>query len=537
MRWLPLVLPVVLHVACARPHVESPRLAVGAGVEKPIASGETHHYAIELAQDQVLFAAIDQLGADVVVSAYAPDGTKLAEVDSPTGAQGSEQIRVDAKQAGTYRVDVKAFPEQHGAYRARVVEIISAREMAEREAKERAIVEKYFTDRSEVVDGVVAWAKQAAIGDDFAGIEKLVGDARVISLGEADHGVHEYLAYRNRLAKYLIEKLGVTAILVESGFTETTAVDDYVLGIGTASARDVARAVFAWAMPMTLADNLELVEWLRAYNQKAARKVHVYGIDVTGGRNGEMTEGRLAVEASLAYLAQHDRATHAKLEPRLTPLLPRFTVKGYLELTDGQRAELTTAIADLLAAFKTAQDTPELRRARQHAAMAAVLETYFRENRERSLKKESIDDWAASVRDATMAANVIWSLEQEGAGSRVFLFTHNGHARRCERMVDGSTRPAPAAMGQYLAKSLRDKLVVIGFLHGDGPPTMTLDGLFARVGLPSFAVDLRAAPETVRAGLNQPWSLRSNPAWSAKPAQCFDALTFTSTVSSAPLVK
>ena len=95
-------------------------------------------------------------------------------------------------------------------------------------------------------------------------------------------------------------------------------------------------------------------------------------------------------------------------------------------------------------------------------------------------------------------------------------------------------------MGKYLAKSLRDKLVVMGFLHGDGPPTATLDGLVARVGLPSFAIDLRAAPEAVRAGLNQPWDLRlagSRSAWSARPAQCFDAFAYTSTVSDAPLAK
>jgi len=100
-------------------------------------------------------------------------------------------------------------------------------------------------------------------------------------------------------------------------------------------------------------------------------------------------------------------------------------------------------------------------------------------------------------------------------------------------------------MGQYLSKSLHDKLVVIGALHGDGPPTATVDGLFARVGLPSFVVDLRTAPENVRAGLSRPWNFRLDgfrafglePAWSVVPAKCFDALSFTSTVSDAALAK
>jgi hypothetical protein len=96
-------------------------------------------------------------------------------------------------------------------------------------------------------------------------------------------------------------------------------------------------------------------------------------------------------------------------------------------------------------------------------------------------------------------------------------------------------------MGQYLAKSLRDKLVVIGFLHGDGPPTPSIDGLFARVGRPSFTLDLRAAPEAVRAGLHEAWQLVDGlpeagpkPTWVTKPALCFDAFAYTSTVTSAP---
>lgn len=418
----------------------------------------------------------------------------------------------------------------------------SERELAEREAERRAEVERFFADRQGLVDAVVAWAKQTAIGDDLAGIDRVIGDARVIALGEADHGVHEYLAYRNRLAKHLIEHAGVTAILVESGFTEATVADDYVIGANAASSRDAAAALFSWAMPAALRDNVELVEWLRAYNAKAARKVHVYGVDLTGIREGAYVESRRAADAALAYLAQHAPAAHAALEPRLAPLLASFDATGYARLGDAQRATLTAALAELLAAFKSLPDSPGLRRARQDAAMAAIAETYFRQSRGHS-REELSDAGLDSIRGATMAANVIWALGEQGANSRVLLFAHNGHVRRGQAATWPGRRPPSTALGEYLSNSLHKRLVVIGALHGDGPPTATVDGLFARVGLPTFLVDLRDAPEPVRAGLSQSWQFRLDgfralglePAWSAIPTGCFDALVYTATTSDAAL--
>jgi erythromycin esterase len=534
-------------VACAgrAPTVNAPTLAPGSDVEREIAYGQTHQYAIALDADTVLFAEIDQLGADVALTTFGPDGTQLASIDSPTGGKGTERVRVDATQAGTYRIDVSTIPGQNGKYRARVVEIVTKQEITERDAQERALVEQFFADRQQLVDAFVAWAKQTAIRDDFAGLDKMIGDARVIALAEADHGVHEYLAYRNRLAKHLIENQIVTAILLETGFTESIAVDDYVTGASSAASRDIAPAVFMWGMPAALQDNIDLIEWLRAYNAKAKRKVRVYGVDVTGGRNGLYTESRTAVDVALAYLAKADRATHAKLEPRLTPLMLFFTTAGYLELDATRRAELRSAVEDLLAVFKTLPDSPEQRRARQSAAMAAVVETFLRLTVTRSSKEDLADVSMDGIRDATMSANVMWALSEEGPTSRVFMFAHNAHLRRGPVIAWPSKLKMFASMGEYLAKSLKDKYVAIGAVHGDGPPTATLDGLFARVGVASFIVDLRAAPETVRAGLDQSWEFRLDgflalglkPAWSANPVRCFDALVYSATSTQAGLVK
>jgi hypothetical protein len=100
-------------------------------------------------------------------------------------------------------------------------------------------------------------------------------------------------------------------------------------------------------------------------------------------------------------------------------------------------------------------------------------------------------------------------------------------------------------MGEYLASALGDELFVIGFLHGDGQSTATLDSLFARVGRPSLLVDLRTAANGVRAGLGSSWKLRADglraygldPYWILVPTLCFDALVYTSTARAAEIVR
>src|SRR5688500_15556326 len=56
---------------------------------------------------------------------------------------------------------------------------------------------------------------------DLLPLESAIGAARVVALGEPRHGVHEPLAFRNRLFRFMVEQMGFTAIALESGFTES----------------------------------------------------------------------------------------------------------------------------------------------------------------------------------------------------------------------------------------------------------------------------------------------------------------------------
>ena len=138
----------------------------------------------------------------------------------------------------------------------------------------------------------MAWAKDHVIrlstiepGHGFADlepIESIIGDALVIALGEAAHGTHDFLAFRNRLLEFLVHQAGVTALAAETGYAESLDVDAYINGEDV-DVMVAAQCVFDDWYPAPLEENLALVEWMRAYNAGAApgRALRFYGIDLT----------------------------------------------------------------------------------------------------------------------------------------------------------------------------------------------------------------------------------------------------------------
>ena len=245
-------------------------------VERDIGAGEVHRYEVELAARTVLLGTVDQFGVDVVVTTFDPAGRTLAEVDSPIGDRGGEHITIDAATAGRYRIEVRAFADARGAYRVRIDEIVPRSVIAERAATKAKAIDGYFAARAAFVTPFLAWAKAHAT-EDLAGFDRVIGDAPVVTLAEADHGIHEYLAQRNEIVRHLVTDRGFTAYVIETGFAEGLAVDAYVRGASTLSSREAAGLAFAWGIAAPMQENVELLDWLRAHNAAPAtrRKVRV----------------------------------------------------------------------------------------------------------------------------------------------------------------------------------------------------------------------------------------------------------------------
>ena len=65
---------------------------------------------------------------------------------------------------------------------------------------------------------------------DYDALLELVGDARIVLLGEASHGTHEFYRERARITKRLITEHGFTGVAIEGDWPDAYRVNRYVQG-------------------------------------------------------------------------------------------------------------------------------------------------------------------------------------------------------------------------------------------------------------------------------------------------------------------
>lgn len=113
----------------------------------------------------------------------------------------------------------------------------------------------------------------------------LVGDARLVLIGESSHGSHEFYRARARMTRRLIEERGFCAVAVEADWPDAYRVSRYVLGRDDdATAEEALRGFERFPTWMWRnAEVLDFVGWLRGHNDRAGEeraKAGFYGLDL-----------------------------------------------------------------------------------------------------------------------------------------------------------------------------------------------------------------------------------------------------------------
>jgi erythromycin esterase len=366
-----------------------------------------------------------------------------------------------------------------------------------------------------LTDAERAWLKKAAIplsaveaGNGFKDLEplrKIIGDARIVSLGESTHGTREHFQMKHRLLEYVVTEMGFTHFAIEANMTEAFKVNEYVLN-GTGDAKEALAGLYFWTWYTE--EVLAMIEWMREFNKSGKGKVQFLGFD--------MQTGTVALENAKAFIAKVDPKYAKEAEAnydKAAPLFPNDQA-GYQALSSmksaekKERAEAAWAVVNHLEknrdAFLKAMKAEEADRAILDARIAA----------------QAARNAAAThnYRDECMAENVGWILDHSPKGSKVVLWAHNGHVGRTE-----------GAMGQHLAKKYGREMVVVGFGCGEGtytairrgkgltsdnelkaPKEGSLEKAFRDAGLKNFVLDLRpAATEPDAKWLARPHQFRS----------------------------
>jgi erythromycin esterase len=382
---------------------------------------------------------------------------------------------------------------------------------------------------------------------DLRSLKALVGNARVVSLGEPAHGAHEPLAFRNRLFQYLVEELGFTAIVLESGLPESRRIHDYVTGAPDTLSKVVAENL-SWGFG-GFKENAALISWMREYNANPghSRKINFYGMDLSLGGPTGSTPTPAALEAAMKYLDRVDPAESGRLRLSARPWMDQMPEGP--DFTPGEHDRLTTVIEQVITMLERERPRyigsgteSDYEWALRNALVARQADRMFRVSPVPATGGE-IDPAAwrlVNARDSAMAANALWALEREGPGGKILVFAHNAHVMNAPITggIWNAFEQPPRSMGMSLRASLTDDLIILatgGATNGPGLPPApadsgSLDAVLMRVGPPIFLLDFRSARTDSGAAswLTKPRALRANFNTSLvlSPIQAFDAILF-----------
>src|ERR1044072_5449816 len=104
-------------------------------------------------------------------------------------------------------------------------------------------------------DSTVQWIRANAIrlatteaGHGFADLQRLkplIGNARIVSLGEATHGTREFFQLKHRMLEFLATEMGFSIFSIEANMPEAYRLNDYVLD-GTGDPAALIRGMYFW---------------------------------------------------------------------------------------------------------------------------------------------------------------------------------------------------------------------------------------------------------------------------------------------------
>ena len=144
-------------------------------------------------------------------------------------------------------------------------------------------------------------------------LEEIIGDARIVLIGERSHGTHEFYEARAEITKWLIEEKGFCAVAAEADWPDAYRVNRYVRGLGEDATADEALSGFerfpAWMWRNVVVR--DFVDWLRAHNA-AARSSTVNGKRASTDWTSTACIGRCRKSSSISTASTRVAAARAR---------------------------------------------------------------------------------------------------------------------------------------------------------------------------------------------------------------------------------
>ena len=112
---------------------------------------------------------------------------------------------------------------------------------------------------------------------DMQPLKKMIGNARIVSLGEATHGTREFFQLKHRMLEFLASEMGFTIFSIEANMPEAYRLNDYVLN-GNGDPAKLIKGMYFWTWDTQ--EVLDMVLWMREFNKSGKGRVQFTGFDM-----------------------------------------------------------------------------------------------------------------------------------------------------------------------------------------------------------------------------------------------------------------
>jgi erythromycin esterase-like protein len=305
--------------------------------------------------------------------------------------------------------------------------------------------------------------------EDYDALLDWIGSRRIVLIGEASHGTHDFYKQRALITRRLIEERGFNGVAIEGDWPDAHRVHRFVLGRGDDPDACAALGDFlrfpAWMWRNM--DVLAFVEWLREFNLKSPKsdRVGFHGLD--------LYSLHASIRAVLDFLDKVDPEAARRARFRYSCFdhfgedAEAYGYAASLELNSSCADEAVAQLVELrrrradLASREAAPDSNDYLFAEQNARLVQNAERYYR-----VLFSGTEDSW--NIRDRHMAESLEW-LMRIRPEAKMVVWAHNSHlgdARATDMAARGEIN-----LGQLARERYGEEVFAVGFTTYSGEVT------------------------------------------------------------------
>jgi len=265
-------------------------------------------------------------------------------------------------------------------------------------------------------------------GNDLDGLKDIIGEARIILLGESQHMMHEQYLLKHRIIRYLVEEMDFTQIAIEDSFYGTIAINQYINGLDI-SPEGLLRDTCGWYLWDT-EEMLAFIKWLREHNDSVTdeQKVAYTGIDIQDPWPG------------VKYMFDYFKKTDPKYADYLENKKQIFEVfnqliwikvrYGYADLDQEQKQNIEAVLNEIIDQLNNCRQKYISLSSEKGFRNAALVVKHLLKSHEFFMGLEESDSLGGSIREEAMFENVNRILKEIGENEKLIIWVHNAHAAK-----------------------------------------------------------------------------------------------------------